>query len=108
MYQPQAGDLIGFALRDEQGARDDLKLTLEEMERNVRNPPAFGLYFDCVSRGSNLYTIGDHDSAYLSKCFPGVPIAGFFTGFEIGPLAAATRLLQYSGVLALVSERPGA
>jgi small ligand-binding sensory domain FIST len=105
VYQPQAGDLIGFALRDEQGARDDLKLTLEEMERSVRNPPAFGLYFDCVSRGSNLYTMGDHDSAYLSRCFPSVPIAGFFTGFEIGPLADATGLLQYSGVLALVSEK---
>lgn len=106
VYQPHAGDLIGFALRDEQGARDDLKLTLEEMERDVRNPPAFGLYFDCISRGSNLYSIGDHDSAYLARQFPGVPIAGFFTGFEIGPVAAATRLLQYSGVLALVSECP--
>ncbi|HKD68481.1 MAG TPA: FIST N-terminal domain-containing protein [Candidatus Binataceae bacterium] len=106
VYRPEPGDLIGFALRDEQGARDDLKLTLEEMERSVQNPPAFGLYFDCVSRGSNLYSIADHDSAYLARHFGAVPIAGFFTGFEIGPLAAATRLLQYSGVLALVSGRP--
>jgi small ligand-binding sensory domain FIST len=105
VYEPAPGDLVGFALRNEEGARDNLKLTLEEMERNVHNPPAFGLYFDCVSRGSNLYTMGDHDSAYLTRYFPGVPIAGFFTGFEIGPLAAATRLLQYSGVLALVSGR---
>jgi small ligand-binding sensory domain FIST len=106
VYRPAPGDLVGFALRDEQGARDNLKLTLEEMERNVRNPPAFGLYFDCISRGSNLYAISDHDSAYLARYFPEVPIAGFFTGFEIGPLAATTRLLQYSGVLALVSGRP--
>lgn len=105
-YRAEVGDLVGFALRDEEGARDDLKLTLEEMERRVRNPPAFGLYFDCVSRGSNLYTIAGHDSAYISRHFSEVPIAGFFTGFEIGPLAAASRLLQYSGVLALVSPLP--
>jgi small ligand-binding sensory domain FIST len=34
-----------------------------------------------------------------------VPIAGLFTGFEIGPLADSPALLQYSGVLALVSDR---
>jgi small ligand-binding sensory domain FIST len=106
VYRPREGDVVGFALRDEQGARDNLKLTLEQMESDVPNPPAFGLYFDCVSRGSNLYTIGDHDSAYMAQVFSNVPIAGFFTGFEIGPLASATRLLQYSGVLALVSGRP--
>lgn len=106
VYEPAVGDLIGFALRDEEGARDNLKLTLEQMEGAVHNPPAFGLYFDCVSRGSNLYSMADHDSAYLTRYFPDVPIAGFFTGFEIGPMAAATRLLQYSGVLALVSGRP--
>jgi small ligand-binding sensory domain FIST len=104
--RPEPGDLVGFALRDEEGARDDLKLTLEQMERGVRNPPAFGLYFNCISRGSNLYSIADHDSAYISRHFPGVPIAGFFTGFELGPHAAAARLLQYSGVLALVSPLP--
>jgi len=104
--QLQPGGLVGFALRDEEGARDDLKLTLEQMERGVRNPPAFGLYFDCVSRGSNLYSITGHDSAYISRHFSGVPVAGFFTGFEIGPLAAASRLLQYSGVLTLVSPLP--
>lgn len=103
VYKPQVGDLTSFALRDEEGARANLNLTLEQMERNLRNPPAFGLYFDCVSRGSNLYSIADHDSAYINRCFPGLPVAGFFTGFEIGPLAAATRLLQYSGVLTLVS-----
>jgi small ligand-binding sensory domain FIST len=103
-YQPAQGELVGFALRDEEGARDNLKLTLDAMERELHNPPAFGLYFDCISRGGNLYTIPDHDSAYINRYFSGIPVAGFFTGFELGPVAAATRLLQYSGVLALVSS----
>jgi small ligand-binding sensory domain FIST len=104
VYQPAEGDLLGFALRDEEGARDNLKLTLEGMQTGVRKAPAFGLYFDCLSRGRNLYSIADHDSAYINRYFSGTPVAGFFTGFEIGPLAASTRLLTYSGVLALVSE----
>jgi len=33
------------------------------------------------------------------------PIAGFFTGFEIGALGENTSLLQYSGVLALISNK---
>ncbi len=48
--------------------------------------------------------MADHDSAYINRYFPALPIAGFFSGFEIGPMAASTRLLQYSGVLALISQ----
>jgi small ligand-binding sensory domain FIST len=104
-YRPKVGDLVGFVLRDAERSRDELKATLAEMGTRTHNPPAFGLYFDCVSRGSGLYNIPDHDSAYISQNFGGLPIAGFFTGFEIGPLARATGLLQYSGVLALISEK---
>ena len=103
-HRARVGDLVGFALRDGEGARDNLKLTLEGMQRDLRNPAIFGLYFDCVSRGSNLYSMADHDSAYINRYFPALPIAGFFSGFEIGPMAASTRLLQYSGVLALISQ----
>jgi small ligand-binding sensory domain FIST len=63
------------------------------------------LYFDCVSRGSGLYNMPGHDSAYIRQYLGPIPVAGFFTGFEIGPLADATGLLQYTGVLALISEK---
>ncbi len=48
-----------------------------------------------------------HDTAYIQQYLGPIPVAGFFTGFEIGPLADATGLLQYSGVLALISEKKG-
>jgi small ligand-binding sensory domain FIST len=105
-YRPKIGDLAGFVLRDPERSRNELKATLEAMNARVRNPPAFGLYFDCVSRGAGLYNIPDHDSAYIGQHFGRTPIAGFFSGFEIGPLGPATGLLQYSGVLALISEKP--
>ena len=69
-----------------------------------RGHPAFGLYFDCIGRGSSLYGIADHDTAYIRQSLGPIPLAGFFTGMEIGPIGNATWPLHYSGVLALVSE----
>jgi len=104
-HYPQVGDAIGLVLRNAERAREDLKATLEEMRDKSARPVAFGLYFDCVSRGSGLYNIPGHDAAYIRQYLGPIPVAGFFTGFEIGPLADATGLLQYSGVLALISEK---
>jgi small ligand-binding sensory domain FIST len=104
-FQPKVGDTVGFVLRDAERSRQDLKATLEELSDRLDAPPAFGLYFDCVSRGAGLYNIPGHDSAYIRRYLGPVPIAGFFTGFEIGSLAEQTSLLQYSGVLALISGR---
>ncbi len=105
-HRPQVGDTVGFVLRDGERSRNELKAMLASLNTGTRNVPAFGLYFDCVSRGSGLYNIPDHDAAYIGQCFEHLPLAGFFTGFEIGPLGSSTGLLQYSGVLGLVSERP--
>src|SRR5579872_4366374 len=104
-HYPQVGDAVGLVLRNAERAREDLKATLEEMRDASARTAAFGLYFDCVSRGSGLYNIPGHDAAYIRQYLGAIPVAGFFTGFEIGPLGDATGLLQYSGVLALVSEK---
>ncbi|MGB9380256.1 FIST signal transduction protein [Candidatus Binatus sp.] len=104
-FQPQVGDTLGFVLRDAERSRQDLKATLDDVNDRLHEPPAFGLYFNCVSRGAGLYNIPGHDSAYIRRALGPVPIAGFFTGFEIGPLAEQTSLLQYSGVLALISAK---
>ena len=104
-FHPKVGDTIGFVLRDAERSRQDLKTTLEELSARLEAPPAFGLYFDCVSRGAGLYNIPGHDSAYIRRYLGPVPIAGFFTGFEIGALGESTSLLQYSGVLALISNK---
>lgn len=104
--RPRVGDTLGFVLRDAERSRTELKATLEAMAARIAQPPAFGLYFDCVSRGSGLYQMSDHDSAYIGQYFGQVPVAGFFTGFEIGPMEDRTGLLQYCGVLALISEKP--
>ena len=106
-HRPKVGDHVGFALRNGERSRDDLKAMLEEMQARAAVPPAFGLYFDCVSRGAALYNIPDHDSAYIARYLGHLPISGFFTGFEIGPLGPGYGMLQYSGVLALISGKAG-
>ena len=105
-HRPAVGDLVGFALRDATRSRGELKAMLEEVASRAQ-VPAFGLYFDCISRGSGLYHLPDHDSAYIGQQFGNVPVAGFFTGFEFGPLGGAAGLLQHCGVLALVSDKRG-
>jgi len=104
-HRPQVGDTIGFVLRDGERSRNELKGTLESLQLSAENPPGFGLYFDCVSRGLGLYNIPNHDAAYIGQYLGQLPVAGFFTGFEIGPLGNGAGLLQYSGVLALVADR---
>jgi len=100
------GDRAALVLRNAQRAREDLKATLGEMAaRTSRSAPAFGLYFDCASRGSGLYGIPGHDSAYIQQHLGPIPVVGFFTGFEIGPILDRAGVLLYSGVLALVSQR---
>jgi small ligand-binding sensory domain FIST len=104
-HHPQVGDSLGLVLRNAERAREDLKATLEQMRERCARAAAFGLYFDCVSRGSGLYNLPGHDAAYIRQYLGAIPVSGFFTGFEIGPLGDATGLLQYSGVLALISEK---
>jgi small ligand-binding sensory domain FIST len=104
-HRPKLGDVLGFVLRDAERSRSELKATLAMMSNGMALAPAFGLYFDCVSRGSSLYGIPDHDSAYISQQFGQMPVAGFFTGFEIGPMGDRAGLLQYCGVLALISDK---
>jgi small ligand-binding sensory domain FIST len=102
-HRPQLGDHVGFVLRDPERSRGELKAMLEDISADLPNP-AFGLYFDCVSRGINLYKVPDHDAAYIGRHTGNAPVAGFFTGFEIGPLGESQSTLQYTGVLALVGE----
>jgi small ligand-binding sensory domain FIST len=104
-HRPKIGERLGFALRNGERSRDDLKATLEAMQAHAAAAPVFGLYFDCVSRGAALYNIPDHDSAYIGRYLGHLPIAGFFTGFEVGPLGGSYGTLQYSGVLALISGK---
>jgi small ligand-binding sensory domain FIST len=102
-----AGTVLTFTLRDAARARDDLKAMLADVARRAAGlAPRAALYVNCCARGRSLYRAPDVDSAFIAAAFPGLPLLGFASAAEIGPLGRRTALLQYSGVLALFCEPP--
>ena len=100
------GQKMVFTLRNGDGSREDLKVTLEEQAQAWEGtPPSFGLYFNCLGRGSGLYGFPDLDTSYIKQYFGEIPLIGFFSGCEIAPIRKQSALHQYSGVLVLVGER---
>lgn len=99
------GEPLLFVLRDSQAAREDLKGMLGRVAGAApESTRSFGLYFNCAGRGASLYGLSGIDSAFLSRQFGSLPIIGFFGNAEIAPLRGVSRLLSYTGVLALVGE----
>jgi len=100
------GQKMVFTLRNGDVSREDLKVTLEEQARAWEGtPPSFGLYINCLGRGSGLYGFPDLDTSYIKQYFGEIPIIGFFSGCEIAPIRQQSALHQYSGVLVLVGEK---
>lgn len=100
------GQKMVFTLRNGDGSREDLKVTLEEQAQAWEGtPPSFGLYINCLGRGSGLYGFPDLDTSYIKQYFGEIPLIGFFSGCEIAPIRKQSALHQYSGVLVLVGER---
>lgn len=99
------GEMITFVLRDPAAAREDLKAMLEEESAvGALSVPRLGLYVNCCARGSSLYGLGGIDSAFIGRAFGSLPFAGFFGFCEFASMRGQTRLHNYSGVMALVSE----
>ncbi len=98
------GQSLVFAMRDPKAARQDLErlLGLQGPFARGGSAPAFGLYFNCCSRGRGLYGQGGVDTALLGAYLGALPVAGLFTGLEFAPVAGRNRLQLFSGVLALV------
>src|SRR5471030_475069 len=92
------GHSVSFTLRDGMGARRTLQSALTRMGPAV---PAWGLYFDCASRGSTLYGIDGLDLGLIEKSLGTFPLLSLRTSFELGPAGDATSVHLFSGVLAL-------
>jgi small ligand-binding sensory domain FIST len=96
--QVPEGHSVCFTLRDGMGARRTLQTALSRM---AGAPPAWGVYFDCASRGSTLYGVDGLDVGLIEKSLGAFPLLSLRTSFELGPAGDATSVHLFSGVLAL-------
>lgn len=105
MVGPDArpGARLAWGVRDPQAARVNLETTARKIDRGAQGAaPRFAVYVNCAGRGHGLYGAPDVDVRILKKRFPGVPIVGMHSSFEIsssGP--GKPRLQMFSGVVAL-------
>ncbi|HZX95857.1 MAG TPA: FIST N-terminal domain-containing protein [Myxococcales bacterium] len=92
------GHSISFTLRDGMGARRTLQHALD---RASAHPPAWGIYFDCASRGTALYGVDGLDLSLIEKSLGAFPLLSLRTSFELGPAGDFMGVHLFSGVLAL-------
>ena len=65
------GHSVSFTLRDGMGARRTLQ---QALDRLAPKPPAWGIYFDCASRGSTLYGVDGLDLGLIEKSLGAFPL----------------------------------
>ena len=93
------GHSVCFTLRDGMGARRTLEKRL--LQLRAAEPPSWGVYFDCASRGTTLYGVDGLDLRVIEKSLGSFPVLSLRTSFELGPSAGGTGLHLFSGALAL-------
>ncbi|NJM57778.1 MAG: hypothetical protein HC857_10550 [Synechococcales cyanobacterium RU_4_20] len=107
--QVRPGQRIQFHLRDAAAASEDLAAMLERhlrsMEPTSLDKPFGALMFSCMGRGEELYDASNVDSQILQTYLAPLPVGGFFSDGEIGPIGAGTYLHRYTAVFALFYER---
>lgn len=94
--------VVQFHLRDAETSAADLERMLTEYEGD---PPAGALLFSCLGRGETLYGQPNHDSASFQRRFGAVPLGGFFSNGEIGPVAGRTFVHGYTSSFGLIRPR---
>lgn len=92
------GHSVSFTLRDGMGARRTLQTALSGLGAPS---PAWGMYFDCASRGSTLYGVTGLDLRLIEQSLGSFPLLSMRTSFELGPAGDSTGLHLFTGVLAV-------
>ncbi len=97
----EVGTTVQFQVRDALGADKDLRAALAKASADLPGRPAGALLFTCVGRGRRLFDTADHDATTIQDMLGDIPLAGFFAGGEIGPIAGRNALHGFTASLAL-------
>ena len=92
------GSRICFATISKESAQMN---SFSELYHLKKKKGEFGLFFNCIARGRNLYGVQNYDISTIVSCTGNIPIAGFFTNGEIAKVSDKNFLFYYTGVFAL-------
>lgn len=97
--------VVQFHLRDARTSAQDMERHLAEMQRARANRPLRGaLMFSGLGRGQELYGGPNHDSDLVCRHLGALPMGGFFSDGEIGPVGGRTFLHGYTSVFGAFCE----
>lgn len=102
--QVHPGDRLQLMVRDAASADAELRELLERLTR-APSPPAAGLLFNCMGRGSRFFGSPHHDAGLASAALGSPPLAGFFCNGELGPVRGRTWLHGYTASFAWFQPR---
>ena len=93
MVEP--GQVIQFARRDRDSAREDLLRMLRDVKSRLPGPARGALYHTCLGRGRHLFGTDSAELQLIESEMGPVPLVGFYANGEI----SHRRLYGYTGVL---------
>lgn len=97
----RVGQTVRMQVRDGDSADEDLREALTRVSLELDGPPAGALLFTCNGRGSNMFTVPDHDASLLAEALAGAPAAGFFCAGEIGPVGNRSFVHGFTATMAV-------
>ncbi len=105
----EIGDEIQLMVRDIEkimsSTMERTKAIFDRLEAAGRTP-RFGLYIDCAGRGPQFSGVNEDEADIVAEAFRcrKVPLLGVHTGVEIAPFGNRNRGLDWTGVLAVLTE----
>jgi len=96
------GQTVQFQIRDGEAASEDLNTLLQDARGAEGAPASGGLLFTCNGRGTRLFERQDHDVSTVQERMGAIPVAGFFAGGELGPVAGRNFLHGFTASLLLL------
>lgn len=99
--EARVGQTVRLHVRDEASADEDLRTALRAQDAALASGGAAGaLLFTCNGRGSNMFSLPDHDAIAIEDAL-GVPTGGFFCAGEIGPVGGRNFLHGFTATVAV-------
>ena len=95
------GIWLAWGILDRDAAQQRLAAAIQSVKAGLHGEPAFGLVFSCLARGPHLYDGVEQEIAQLKRCYPGLPLIGFYGNGEIASIRGRNVLCQHSVVLGL-------